>query len=56
MYSDLLQAIDQGKVCVVIILYLSAVFVDIPTLLSILSHDYKIVGTALDGFESYMTG
>ena len=29
---------------------------DNPTLLSILSHDYKIVGTPLDWFESCLTG
>ena len=29
---------------------------DIPTLLSVSSHDYEIVGTPLDWFESYLTG
>jgi hypothetical protein len=58
MYSDLLQAVDQGKVCLVVMLDLSAAFdtVDIPILLKILRRDFSITGVPLNWLKSYLSG
>jgi hypothetical protein len=57
MYSDLLKAVDQQQVCVVVMMDLSAAFdtVDIPIMINILKQDFNISGTPLSWFESYLT-
>ena len=57
MYSDLLNAIDNSQVTIVVMIDLSAVFdtVDIPTVINILQNDFGIKYTPLKWVESYLT-
>jgi hypothetical protein len=56
--DDLLRAIDDKKVCILILLDLSAAFdtVDHTILIKRLSSNYHIHGTALNWYISYLTG
>ena len=57
MYSDLLKAVDQRKVCIVAMIDLSAAFdtVDVPIVINILKNEFNISGVPLQWFESYLT-
>ena len=54
--NNILRAMDQGKVGILLLLYMSAAFetVDHRTLLNRLHTELGIGGTALDWFESYL--
>ncbi len=56
--DDILRAMDDGKVGVLVLLDLSSAFdtVDHSLLLEMLQHDVGITGKALSWFESYLTG
>ena len=49
MYSDLLNAVDNSQVTIVVMIDLSAAFdtVDIPTVINILQNDFGIKDTPL---------
>ena len=55
--NDLLLAIDEGKLSVLVLLDLSAVFntLDHDILLHCLQHVFSIQGTVLSWFKSYLT-
>ena len=57
MYSDLLSAIDNSQVTIVVMIDLSAAFdtVDIPTVIDILHDEFGIKDTPLKWVESYLT-
>ena len=57
MYSDLLNAVDNSQVTIVVMIDLSAAFdtVDIPTVINILQNDFGIKDTPLKWVESYLT-
>jgi hypothetical protein len=58
MYDDLLKAVDEGKVTIVVMIDLSAAFdtIDIPIALHILHEDFGIDDTPLQWIRSYLTG
>ena len=58
MYDDLLKAVDDGQITIVVMIDLSAAFdtIDIPIALQILQEDFGVVGTPLKWIESYLTG
>jgi len=57
MYDDLLKAVDDGKVTIVVMIDLSAAFdtIDIPIALHILHEDFGIDDTPLQWIRSYLT-
>jgi hypothetical protein len=58
VHDDILHAVDDGKMCLIVLLDLSAAFdtVDHAILLKRLSSHYGVEGTALQWFRSYLTG
>jgi len=57
MYDDLLKAVDDGKVTIVVMIDLSAAFdtIDIPIALHILHEDFGIDDVPLQWIRSYLT-
>jgi len=58
VHNDLLQAMNCGKITLLVLLYLSAAFdpVDHSILLSRMNSYFGIGGVALDWFQSYLSG
>ena len=56
-HNDLVRAIDNRHISLLVLLDLSAAFdtIDHNILLSVLEHRFAIHGTALDWFRSYLT-
>ena len=56
MYNDLLHAVDNQKVCIVVMIDLSAAFdtIDIDIINNILQQDFAMDGTVLRFFMSYL--
>ena len=57
MYNDLLHAVDNKQVSIVVMIDLSAAFdtVDLPIVLNILQQDFKVSGTPLKWIKSYLS-
>ena len=58
VHNDLLQAMNCGKITLLVLLDLSAAFdtIDLSILLSSMNNYFGIGGVALDWFESYLSG
>ena len=57
MYSDLINALDNSRVTIFVMIGHSAAYdtIDIPMVLQILQEDFGIKDTPFKGVESYLT-